>query len=79
MIELAERHRLAGRGRAALLAVLAHELEHAGDAAGLALRRDEASCRRRSAPLSTRAIDILPPCAVLQGLHHIGDAARCRP
>ena len=41
MVELGERDGLADAGRTALLGGLAHELEHAGDAAGLALGRLE--------------------------------------
>ena len=41
VVELAERDGLADRGRAALLGVLADELEDAGDAAGIALGRQE--------------------------------------
>ena len=41
LVELGERHGLARRGGAALFGVLADELEHAGDAAGFVIRRDE--------------------------------------
>ena len=41
MIELAERDRLAGGRRAALLGTVADQLEHAGDAARVGFRRDE--------------------------------------
>ena len=73
VVELAERDGLAGRGRAALLGHLADQLEHAGDAAGLLAR---ASCSVVPSPIwpdSTRATDILPPCAVWKRLQHVGD------
>ena len=63
VVELAERHGLAGLRRPALLAVLAEQLEHAGHAAGVALGCEKV-VPSPTWPLSTRAIDILPPCAV---------------
>ena len=74
VIELAERHRLAGLGGAALLAVLAEELEHAGDATGIALGGDE---RRAVADLAVEHARDRHLAAVrgMDGLEHIGHGA----
>ena len=64
MIELAERHGFAGRGGGAFFGRLSHQLEHAGDAAGFGLAGIEV-VPSPIWPASTRATDILPPCAVL--------------
>ena len=82
VFELAERDGLAGAAPDRAFRLPGPSiLNDAGDAAGFALRRRSAWRRRRSAPASTRATDILPPCAVLNGLEHVGDriAARLTP
>ena len=48
VIELAECHRVAGLGGAALLAVLAHELEHRRDPSRVSVGAHAASYRLRS-------------------------------
>ena len=72
VIELAERDGLAGLRRPTLLVVLADELEHAGNAAGLALGRDEGGA------VADRAVEHardrhLAAVGGVQGLDHIGD------
>ena len=64
MIELAERDGFAGRGGAALLGVLADQLEHAGRRGRPRVSGVTKVAPSPTWPVSTRAIDILPPCAV---------------
>ena len=72
MVELGERDGLADAGRTALLGGLAHQLEHAGDAAGFALGRQEG---RAVADLAVEHARDRHLAAVrgVQRLEHIGE------
>src|SRR5215218_1990505 len=72
MIELAERHRFPGTGSRAFFGILAEKFEYAGDAASLALGREE---RRAVGDLTfEHAHDRhLAPVRGVQRLQHVGD------
>ncbi len=72
IIELAESDGFTGLRGTAFLERLPHHLVHAGNTAGIALLRVQRGCRRRSDPQARASTDILPPCAVLIDLQHIG-------
>jgi hypothetical protein len=72
MVELGERHGLADAGGTALLGGLAHQLEHAGDAAGVALGRHEGGAVRDLAVEHARDRH-LAAVRGIQRLDHIGE------